>query len=102
MNERASALISALPARDDELLDAYSRTVTRVAERVGPATAKVEVRRPQGGSPRRPPRVEGGSGSGFVFTPDGFVLTNSHVVQGAQRIDITLPGGERQTARVVG
>ena len=102
MNERAAALISAPPARDDELLDAYSRTVTRVAERVGPATAKVEIRRPQGGSPRRPARVEGGSGSGFVFTPDGFVVTNSHVVQGAQRIEITLPGGERQTARVVG
>jgi S1-C subfamily serine protease len=63
--------------RDAELLDAYSQTVTRVAKRVGPATAKVDVRRASGG-PMAPPWGEGGSGSGFLFTPDGFIVTNSH------------------------
>jgi len=83
-------------------LDAYSRTVTEVAERVGPATAKVDVRRSPGGPARAQPRAEGGSGSGFVFTPDGFILTNSHVVHGSNRILVTLPGREAQPARVVG
>jgi S1-C subfamily serine protease len=94
---------AAASARDAELLDAYSRTVTRVAKSVGPATAKVDVRRALGG-PMAPAagRGEGGSGSGFLFTPDGFVVTNSHVIANARRIDVTLPGREAQTARVVG
>ncbi len=102
MNERASVALSGHALEEDELLDAYSQTVTRVAERVGPATAKVDVRLRQGGAPRRGQRAEGGSGSGFVFTPDGFILTNSHVVHAAQSILVTLPGGEPQPARVVG
>jgi S1-C subfamily serine protease len=90
-------------ARDAELLDAYSQTVTRVAKRVGPATAKVDVRLAPGG-PMAPVlgRGEGGSGSGFLFTPDGFIVTNSHVIANARRIEVTLPGREAQTARVVG
>ncbi|HWO09086.1 MAG TPA: trypsin-like peptidase domain-containing protein [Polyangiaceae bacterium] len=88
-------------SRDPELLDAYSQTVTRVAKRVGPATAKVDVRRSPGGPGARGPSIEG-SGSGFLFTPDGLIVTNSHVVAGARRIDVTLPGGESQSARVVG
>lgn len=87
--------------RDPELLDAYSQTVTRVAKRVGPATAKVDVRRSPGGPGARAPRSEG-TGSGFLFTPDGLIVTNSHVVAGARRIDVTLPGSETQSARVVG
>ena len=93
--------------RDAELLDAYSQTVTRVAKRVGPATAKVDVRRAPGGpialgSEGTPGRGEGGSGSGFLFTPDGFIVTNSHVIANARRIEVTLPGRDPQTARVVG
>ncbi len=87
---------------DAELLDAYSQTVTRVAKRVGPATAKVDVRRSPGGPSAPGPRGDGGSGSGFLFTPDGLIVTNSHVVAGARRIEVTLPGGETQSARVVG
>jgi S1-C subfamily serine protease len=86
---------------DAGLLDAYSQTVTRVAKRVGPATAKVDVRRSLGG-PDTPGTRDAGSGSGFLFTPDGLIVTNSHVVAGARRIDVTLPGGEAQSARVVG
>jgi S1-C subfamily serine protease len=87
--------------RDAELLDAYSQTVTRVAKRVGPATAKVDVRRASRG-PMSPDRGEGGSGSGFLFTPDGFIVTNSHVIHGARRIEVTIPGRDPQSARVVG
>jgi S1-C subfamily serine protease len=93
---------------ESEALDAYSRIVTRVAEKVGPATAKVELKKKVSESPRgrrgQHPRPDGndGAGSGFVFTPDGFIVTNSHVVAGADKILVTLPGGEPTVARVVG
>ncbi len=85
---------------DSELLDAYSRTVTQLAEQVGPAAAKIEVRRGAAGAERNPGNM--GAGSGFVFTPDGFIITNSHVVSGAHRIEVTLPGGDTHQARLVG
>jgi S1-C subfamily serine protease len=90
---------------DQELLDAYSRTVTSVAEQVSGSVVKIEV---QGAPPppdrRRGPRPEPGmgSGSGFVVTPDGYVLTNSHVVSGAKRITIALLDGTRAAASLVG
>jgi len=93
-------------------LDAYSRIVTRVAEKVGPATAKVELKKrvvssrssqsPSRGRGRGQPQSGDGAGSGFVFTPDGFIVTNSHVVAGADKIMVTLPGGEPAVARLVG
>ena len=84
---------------DRELLDAYSQTVAAVAEQVSPAVVKIAVQGPASERPRdrpAPPRQPGessGSGSGFVFTPDGYVLTNSHVVHGAKRISVTLSDG---------
>ncbi|HKS22780.1 MAG TPA: trypsin-like peptidase domain-containing protein [Thermoanaerobaculia bacterium] len=76
-----------------DLLDAYSAAVTTAAETITPSVVNVEVSAE--GKPR-------GGGSGFLFTPDGFILTNSHVVTGASSIDVTLYDGTRCAASVVG
>jgi S1-C subfamily serine protease len=91
---------------DTDLLDAYSATVVSAVERVGPSVAHLEVWGQAGARPRGP-RGRGadapaGSGSGFVFTPDGFMLTNSHVVEGATRIRATFADGTTAAAEMVG
>jgi S1-C subfamily serine protease len=86
---------------DDELLDAYSAALIKAVDRVGPSVAHLSVwsktgrRRPSGSEPT-------GSGSAFVFTHDGFLLTNSHVVQGAERIRATFADGSSYDAHLVG
>jgi S1-C subfamily serine protease len=70
-------------ASDDQLLDAYSTAVTRAAEKIGPAVVNIEIQKSSTNPPNsrfRGPNQLHGSGSGFIFTPDGFILTNSHVV----------------------
>src|ERR1044072_852315 len=78
---------------DDDLLDAYSAAVTSAAARITPSVVNVEV---SAQGKRR------GGRCGFLSTPDGFTLTNSHVVTGATSIEVTLADGTRCTASVVG
>lgn len=99
------SLPEAASASDDDLLDAYSAAVIRAAERVSPSVVNVEIRRnptsQQAPLLRRPNDVRGSS-SGFIFTPDGFILTNSHVVHHASKIDVALPDGRRFEANLIG
>jgi S1-C subfamily serine protease len=85
--------------KDDDLLDAYSRAVIGVVERVGPAVVRVDRLRESRRARRARPE---GSGSGFVFTPDGLILTNSHVVSGAEHLDVMTTDGRSYTADVLG
>src|SRR5258706_2798273 len=78
----------------DTHLDAYSQAVVQAVETVGPAVAHIEVK--GAGGARR------GSGSGFAFTPDGLILTNSHVVHGAQSIRATFADGHNGEADLLG
>jgi S1-C subfamily serine protease len=80
-------------ASDAAALDAYSRAVSDVVERVGPSVVRVDLRR--NGAPA-------GSGSGVIVSPDGLVLTNSHVVQGGRGAEITTLDGRQLHARVLG
>jgi len=102
--ERAGAANLA-PQSDDDVLDAYSRAVITAAEKVSPSVVYIEVE--QGVSNRRPniprlPQERRGSGSGFIVTPDGFILTNSHVVHGAKKIEVTLADGHKHQADLIG
>jgi S1-C subfamily serine protease len=93
------------PATDDVLLDAYSRTVIGALERVQQAVAFISVERRLPGDQSGHERgrgTRGGTGSGFLFTPDGYLLTNSHVVHGATHIQVTLADGAKFDADLVG
>ncbi len=83
-------------AGDGELLDAYSQAVSTAAELVAPAVVHIDINATRDGRERR------GSGSGFFFTPDGLLLTNSHVVHGAREIRVSTQDGEKFAADIVG
>jgi S1-C subfamily serine protease len=90
---------------NEDLMDAYSRAVIAAAERVSPSVVFIEVQQPnryrRGNAPRMPQEARG-SGSGFIFTPDGFILTNSHVVHGATKIEVTISDGHKHQADLIG
>jgi S1-C subfamily serine protease len=86
---------AAADTNDVSLLDAYSRAVIDVVERISPAVVRIDVR-PEG-NPRH-----AGSGSGVIVAPDGLILTNSHVVQGSSRLMVATADGSNLVARVVG
>ena len=96
---------SARPLDDGELLDAYSRAVVEAVDRVSPSVVNIEVKkRPsrQRRSPYQAPPPDGGSGSGFVITGDGFIVTNSHVVHDSTKIEAVLPDSRRCRADLIG
>ena len=81
-------------AGDGDLMDAYSNAVVTAAERVSPSVVNIDVHDTAG--------KKQGSGSGFSFTPDGLILTNSHVVHGAGAIVVTISDGTKHRASVTG
>src|SRR5690348_4860307 len=86
------------PALDAPALDAYSAAVVGAVDTVGPAVVSVYV----GGSADDAARARGGAGSGVVVTPDGYILTNEHVVQQSQSARIAFVDGRSVAAEVVG
>ncbi|WP_250123156.1 trypsin-like peptidase domain-containing protein [Chroococcidiopsis sp. CCMEE 29] len=93
------------PTADEQLLDAYSQAVISVVENVSPAVVNIDVQRQLRG--RRSNNQSfaqevQGNGSGFIFTGDGYILTNSHVVHGASKIEVALSDGRRFLAEMIG
>jgi S1-C subfamily serine protease len=91
--QHEGAAAPAPPVENAELLDAYSNAVIRVVERVGPAVVSIR---------RSTARGPAGAGSGVVFTPDGYVVTNAHVVDGAVELELGFTDGSTSPARLVG
>jgi S1-C subfamily serine protease len=97
-SEHAAHNETATAVADAALLDEYSRAVVSAVERVAPAVINIAV---QQRSQKQPGEIAG-NGSGFVITPDGFILTNSHVVHGATRIVVNLSSGRDYPAHLIG
>ena len=93
---------SAPDVDEGEIFDSYSRTVVGVSESVSPSVVKIEIEQ-QGKNIRgRQMPNQTGSGSGFIFTPDGFILTNSHVVHNSGKISVVMQSGNRYQAELIG
>jgi len=96
-NEALPATVSSAQPGDAALLDEYSRTVVGAVERVAPAVVNIDIKQRGRGAPEI-----GGSGSGFLIAPDGFILTNSHVVHNATAINVNVSGGHEFSAQLIG
>lgn len=92
-------------SEEADVLDAYSRAVISVAEQVSPSVVNIDVNKDSNAQRllrTRWPNERRGSGSGFIFTPDGFILTNSHVVHGASKIEVMMSDGREFKAQLIG
>ncbi len=96
--ERTSGRVQTADASDVELLDAYSRAVIHVVETVGPAVVSISIGKPS----QRGEAETSGAGSGVIIAPDGYVLTNDHVVHNAGKLTATLADGTTLDATLVG
>ena len=103
--DRAPARLDQVDGSDRDLLDAYSQAIVHAADRISPSVVNIDVQ--HRATAQRPadsgaPYDAHSSGSGFIFTPDGFTLTNSHVLHGAAEIQATLADGRRIQADLIG
>lgn len=87
---------------DASLLDAYSQAVTSAVDLISPSVVNIEIHQKAGRTRSGEPREQRGGGSGFIFTPDGLIITNSHVVHDAARIAVTLTDGRHMPATLIG
>lgn len=98
-------ILEADPDPHDNLLDAYPRAVISAAQKVSPAVVNIDVHqrlRGRRATDLHLPQEVRGNGSGFIFTPNGCILTNSHVVHNATKIEVILTDGRRYQAEMVG
>ena len=97
--DRAGSPAAIATATDTEALDSYSRAVVGAVQRIGPAVVGIYTPSPRKGAGRA---EHGGAGSGVVITPDGYLLTNEHVVQHHYRVEISFDDGQTAQAQVIG
>jgi len=96
------SFIDYAPRKDAELLDTYSRTITGVVGQVAEAVVHIQVQKPAGDRRNRETGLMSGSGSGFIISTDGFVVTNNHVIEMAQDIKVSLADGRTVNAELKG
>jgi len=100
--ENHYSLINYAPRTDGELLDAYSRTITGVVGQVAEAVVHIQVQKPVSDRRTKEQKLMPGSGSGFLISTDGFVVTNNHVIENARDIKVSLADGRTVNAELKG
>ena len=102
MGNNEFTFIDYAPHPDAELLDSYSRTITSVVGQIAEAVVHIQVQKPTNDPRSRETRLLPGSGSGFIISTDGFVVTNNHVIELAEDIKVSLADGRTVTAELKG